>query len=362
MSIYQQRCQRAQKEMERQGIDALLVSPSSDLVYLTGIHTFVSERLAVFVLPQSGEPVMVVPELEASMSQPKATFFGLRLWPDGADPYALVRSSLPAGCHRVGVTEQMWSGHLLRIQTGLSGVEFVRAATVLTPLRQIKDATEVAALRRSGAATDATMADLLTRPLIGKSEKEVGRQIADLLLAHGHQQAGFGIVASGPNSGDPHRMNSDRVLQPGDALVLDFGGIYDDYCSDITRTVFLGTPPDEFRRIYEVVRQAQEAAVQTVRPGVPCQEIDRVARRVISDAGYGQYFLHRTGHGLGLDGHEEPYIVEGNTLPLAAGMVFSVEPGIYLAGRFGVRIEDIVVVTENGAERMNHAPRELITL
>jgi len=362
MNAYQTRCKRAQEEMRRQGMDVLLVAPSSDLVYLTGIHTFASERLAVFVLPASGDPLMVVPELEATMSRGKATFFELRMWTDGQDPYALLLAIAPAGAPRVGVTDQMMSGHLLRVQSALANARFVLGSPVLTPLRQVKDATEIAALRRSGAATDATMADLLSRPLVGRSEKEVGREINDLLLAHGHQQAGFGIVASGPNSGDPHRMNSDRTLQKGDSLVLDFGGVYDDYFSDITRSVFVGSPPEEYRRIYEVVQQAQEAAFRAVRPGMACQEVDRAARRVIAAAGYGEYFIHRAGHGLGLDVHEEPYMVEGNAMPLEPGMVFSIEPGIYIPGRYGVRIEDIVVVTESGGERLNAAPRELRAL
>jgi len=362
MSIYQTRCKRVQEGMHELGIDVLFVAPSSDLVYLSGIHTFTSERLALFVLPANGDPLMVVGQLEASMSQPHATFFALRTWTDGADPYALVRSALPQDCRRIGVTDQIWGIHVLRLQAALSNTTFVSAASVLTPLRQIKDATEIAALRRSGAAADAALADILSRPLIGKSEKQVSREIAELCLAHGHQRAGFGIVASGPNSGAPHHMNSDRLLQKGDAVVLDFGGAYDDYASDITRSVFLGAPPDEYRRIYEVVRQAQEAAFQAVRPGAPCQDVDRAARGVIAAAGYGEYFIHRTGHGLGLDGHEEPYMIEGNTLPLAPGMVFSDEPGIYLPNRFGVRIEDIVVVTESGAGRFNHAPRELRVL
>ena len=254
----------------------------------------------------------------------------------------------------------MWSTHLLHLQARLPAARFTPSAALLAPLRRVKDAAEIAALKRAAAAADAAMADILARPLAGKTEREVGRMIADLLIAHGHSSADFAIVASGGNSGSPHHATGDRVLHEGDALTLDFGGVFDRYFSDITRSVFLGKAPEEYRRIYDVVRQAQQKAFEAVRPGIACQDVDRAARRVISEAGYGEYFIHRTGHGLGLDVHEEPYMVEGNTSPVEPGMVFSDEPGIYIPGRFGVRIEDILVVTAQGAERLNHAPRDLM--
>ena len=362
MDVHKTRCARAQEEMRRQGIDLLFVSPSSDLVYLIGHHTYSSERLTLFMLPASGDPAMVVPALEAPAARAAATFFSFRTWADGDNPYALMRSLMPAVGRKVAVSDQTWSLHLINIQEALPRTNFVPASRVLAPLRRVKDASEIAALKRAGTAADAAMADILAMPLLGKSEHQVAGLISDLLIKHGHSRADFGIVASGGNSGSPHHVNSDRVLQEGDALTLDFGGVYDDYSSDITRSVFLGAPPDEYRRIYAIVGQAQQAAFEAVRPGVACQEIDRAARRVITAAGYGEYFIHRTGHGLGLDVHEEPYMVEGNTLPLVPGVVFSIEPGIYIPGRFGVRTEDIVFVTESGGERLNAAPRELRAL
>ena len=359
MSMFQQRCLRAQEQMRLHGVDALIVTPSSDLVYLTGHPSHLSERLTAFAVPAAGEPFLVAPRLEAPLAREAATFFSVHTWTDGEDPYALLRSLLPNGLQRVAVSDQMWSVHLLRMQDGLRSASFAPSAPILAPLRRVKDAAEIATLKQAAAAADVTMAGILAQPLAGRSEREVGRAIAELLIEHGHASADFAIVAGGPNSGSPHHATGDRVLRDGDALTLDFGGVFNRYFSDITRSVFIGKAPDEYRRIYEVVRQANQAVFEAVRPGVACQDVDRAARRVINDAGYGEYFIHRTGHGLGLDVHEEPYMVEGNTTVLEPGMVFSDEPGIYIPGRYGVRTEDILVVTERGGERLNNAPREL---
>jgi Xaa-Pro aminopeptidase len=179
------------------------------------------------------------------------------------------------------------------------------------------------------------------------------------LKAHRQSEVEFTLVGSGPNGANPHHEFGERVIEEGDMVVLDFGGIVDGYSSDTTRTVHVGEPTDEERKVHEIVQRAQQAGFEAVRPGVACQEIDRAARRVISDAGYGERFIHRTGHGIGLTAHEPPYLVEGEELPLEAGMCFSIEPGIYLPGEFGVRIEDIVAVTEDGGRRLNTTPREL---
>jgi D-alanyl-D-alanine dipeptidase len=345
--------------MQRQGIDALIVSPSSDLVYLTGHPSHLSERLTAFVVPAKGDPLLVSPKLEAPLARDVAALFALHTWADGDDAYGLLCSLLPAAARRIAVSDQMWSAHLLRLQEALPGVAFSAASRLLAPMRRVKDAAEIASLKRAAAAADAVMAEILATPLLGQTERAIGRMIADLLIAHGHTSADFTIVASGGNSGSPHHAAGERVLHTGDALTLDFGGVFERYYSDITRSVFAGAPPAEYRRIYETVRQAQQAAFETVRPGAACQDIDRAARRVIAAAGYGEYFIHRTGHGLGLDVHEEPYMVEGAAMPLEPGMVFSIEPGVYIPNRYGVRIEDIVVVTETGGERLNHAPRAL---
>jgi D-alanyl-D-alanine dipeptidase len=226
-------------------------------------------------------------------------------------------------------------------------------------LRAVKDAEELEALRRAARAADAAFADVLGVRFAGRREVEVAADLAEALRAHGHESVEFTIVGSGPNGASPHHEAGERRIGPGDAVVLDFGGRMAGYCSDITRTVVVGEPEPELERVHAIVRAAQEAGVRAVRPGVPCEAVDAAARAVIEEAGYGAAFVHRTGHGIGLDVHEPPYIVAGNRTPLEPGMTFSVEPGIYLAGRFGVRIEDIVAVTPDGVERLDQAPRGL---
>ena len=202
--------------------------------------------------------------------------------------------------------------------------------------------------------------ELLGVRFAGRKETEVAADLAALLLSHGHSQVDFTVVGSGPNGANPHHEAGDRTIQDGDMVVLDFGGLKDGYGSDTSRTVHVGgEPTDEEREVYEIVRAAQQAGFEAVRPGASCQDIDRAARKVIADAGYGERFLHRTCHGIGLTTHEPPYMVEGETLPLQPGMCFSIEPGVYIAGRFGVRIEDIVTVTADGGRRMNSTSPEM---
>ncbi|MGZ4132778.1 MAG: M24 family metallopeptidase, partial [Actinomycetota bacterium] len=248
------------------------------------------------------------------------------------------------------------------LQGVLPGARFAPASPVISRLRAVKDDDELDTLRRAGAAADATFGDILTLPFAGRREQEVAADLARLLVEHGHDRADFTIVASGPNAASPHHEPGDRTIQPGDAVVLDFGGALDGYFSDTTRTVVVGEAPAGFEPVYALVKQAQEAAVEAVRPGVAIQEVDRAARRVIAAGGYGERFIHRTGHGIGLEVHEPPYVIEGDVTVLEPGMTFSVEPGIYLEGRFGVRIEDVVAVTADGADRLNRTTRDLQTV
>jgi Xaa-Pro aminopeptidase len=353
---------RARAATAATGLDALLISPGPDLRYLTGYDAHASERLTCLVLPAAGDPVLVVPKLEraAALASPVAAL-GLELvdWADGADAYGLVATMLPAAA-RIAVDDHMHAAKVLALRAALPGAEQELAGAVLGPLRERKAPDEVAALRAAGAAIDRVhdrMAEWL-RP--GRTERAVGRDIADAILAEGHARFDFTIVASGPNGASPHHEVSDRVVEAGDPVVVDIGGTTaDGYCSDSTRTYAVGEPPADFVAYYEVLRAAQEAAVAAVRPGVPAESVDAAARDVITAAGYGEAFVHRTGHGIGVLTHEDPYIVAGNTRPLEPGMAFSVEPGIYLAGRHGARIEDIVVVTEDGVERLNHTTRAL---
>jgi Xaa-Pro aminopeptidase len=353
---------RARAATVATGLDALLVSPGPDLRYLTGYDAHASERLTCLVLPAAGDPVLVVPKLEraAALASPVAPHGQeLQDGADGADPYGLVAKMLPAAA-RVAVDDHMHAAKVLALRAALPAAEQQLAGAVLGPLRERKAPDEVAALRAAGAAIDRVhdrMAEWL-RP--GRTERAVGRDIADAILAEGHARVDFTIVASGPNGASPHHEVSDRVVGAGDPVVVDIGGTTaDGYCSDSTRTYAVGEPPAEFVTYYEVLRAAQEAAVAVVRPGVPAESVDAAARDVITAAGYGEAFVHRTGHGIGVLTHEDPYIVAGNTRPLEPGMAFSVEPGIYLAGRDGARIEDIVVVTEDGVERLNHTTRAL---
>ena len=358
---YRSRMDRAVRAADDAGLAGLLVAPGPDLVWLTGYTPpAVTERLTLLVLAPGRAPVLVVPTLEApdAAKAPGAPAFALRDWTDGKDPYAAT-AALLASTGRFGISDNAWAMHLLGLQRALPDTAYASLTEALPMLRAVKDPAELELLAAAGAAADATFEEIRKVPFGGRRESEVAADLSRLLIEHGHTQVDFTIVASGPNGANPHHEVGDRIIERGDMVVLDFGGLKDGYGSDTSRTVHVGEPTDEERRVHDVVRAAQEAGFAAVRPGVPCQEVDRAARTVIEDAGYGQYFIHRTGHGIGVTTHEPPYMIEGERQPLVPGMCFSVEPGIYLPGRFGVRIEDIVTVTENGGRRLNDTPHEL---
>ncbi len=354
------RLRRAGEASRAAGIDALIVTPSADLEYLVGYEAPVLERLTALVVRPEGDPVLVVPSLERPRAAASITegLIEVASWSDGEDAYEVVRGILD-GAGTYAVADAMWAMHVLRLQEVLPGSRFVLGSKVTAPLRIRKDPGEVELLGRAGRSADESFTRIVREPFLGRTERDVSRSLAADLVETGHDLADFGIVGSGPNGASPHHEAGSRVIQSGDTVVLDFGGRLSGYWSDITRTVSVKEPTPEVKEVHEIVREAQEAAFRAVRPGVPAEEVDRAARRVITDAGYGEFFIHRTGHGIGLEVHEEPYLVAGNTLPLEAGMCFSIEPGIYLEGRFGVRIEDQVAVTEDGAVRLNEAPRDL---
>jgi Xaa-Pro aminopeptidase len=357
---FAERRRRALEAAEAAELAGLLVSPGPDLAYLTGHTPMPLERLTLLVLTARAEPTLVVPTLERPLAEsaPGAAGLQIRDWRDGSDdPYELVARVLGSG--RYAVSDRTWASHLLALEHATADCLFVAAGKVLPLLRAVKDVDEIEKLRAAGRAADAVFADVIGLPFAGRTETELSLELDRLLRAHGHQRVDFAVVGSGPNAASSHHEPGERRIAPGDAVVMDFGGVRDDYCSDITRTVFVGEPSEEERSVYGLVRAAQQAAFDAVRPGVPAHDVDRAARAVISDAGYGDRFVHRTGHGIGLEVHEPPYIVEGNETPLQAGMTFSDEPGIYLPGRFGVRIEDQLVVTADGAERLNEASRDL---
>ncbi|MGW6424498.1 M24 family metallopeptidase [Nocardia sp. NPDC055053] len=363
--VYGRRLERAVEAMRAAHLDALLITPGPDLQYLIGSRAQSFERLTCLVITSDGAtPAVVIPKLElASLAESAAGELGLRVldWVDGVDPYQLVHSTLHAGS-RIAVSEAMPALHLIPLAQSTTGLP-ASATPVLRQSRMIKDDAEIAALRRAGAAIDrvhARMGEFL-RP--GRTEAEVAADITAAIIEEGHTAAAFVIVGSGPHGADPHHEVSDRTIQKDDVVVVDIGGpVEPGYFSDSTRTYVLGTPGKQVAEQVALLEAAQAAAVAAVRPGVTAESIDAAARTVLADAGLGDAFVHRTGHGIGLSVHEEPYIVAGNDLVLEPGMAFSIEPGIYFRGKWGARIEDIVVVTEDGAESMNNRPHGLTVL
>jgi D-alanyl-D-alanine dipeptidase len=355
---YEARMRRAAEAAADAGLDGVLIAPGPDLVWLTGYRPVETERLTLLVLRAGQDPVLVVPTLEAPDAAAAAPMLTLRDWTDGKDPYEAA-ASLVGSEGRFGVSDNAWALHLLGLQRRLPDTRYAALTEALPMLRAVKDAAEVARLAEAGAAADAAYEEIRKVPFAGRREAEVAADLAELLRQFGHSQVDFTIVASGPNGANPHHEAGERVIGRGDMVVLDFGGLKHGYGSDTSRTVHVGEPDLEERRVHDVVRAAQEAGVAAVRPGAACQDVDRAARAVITEAGYGEFFIHRTGHGIGVTTHEPPYMIEGEELPLVPGMCFSVEPGIYLPGRFGVRIEDIVTVTEEGGWRLNTTSREM---
>src|SRR5579875_800226 len=346
------------------GLDALLLTPGPDLRYITGYDAKQLERLTCLVVPAGNRPLLVVPRLERAAAEASpASGLGLEMipWDETEDPYRLIAARL-GHVAVVGLADQMWALMVLKLRDALPGARQVLASSALREMRMRKSPAEVEALREAGAAIDRVHERVPGRLTAGRTERQVGTLIAEAILEEGHTQVDFVIVGSGPNAASPHHEVSDRVLQPGDAVVVDIGGAMPSgYRSDCTRTYAIGRPPADFTAYYQVLKDAQEAACEAVRPGVRAESVDAAAREPITRAGYGDAFIHRTGHGIGLESHEEPYIVAGNGEPLAPGMAFSIEPGIY-PGPHGARIEDIVVCTEDGCERLNNVTRELVVV
>ena len=366
--VYRRRLGAAATAAARDGLGGLIVTPGDDLRYLVGSRAQTFERLTALVVPVVGAPTVVVPRMElASLNDSAVTELGLavRDWVDGEDPYRLVVQALGGapGRHISGVatavTDSMPALHLLPLAKRL-GVVPVLATTVLRQLRMVKDEAEIDALRKAGAAIDRVHTRVPEFLVPGRTEADVAADIAEAIVAEGHSAAAFVIVGSGPHGADPHHECSDRELQVGDIVVVDIGGPYEPgYNSDSTRTYSIGEPDPGVAERYAVLQRAQQAAVAAVRPGVTAEQVDAAARDVLAAEGLAAAFVHRTGHGIGLAVHEEPYIVAGNALPLQEGMAFSVEPGIYFPGQWGARIEDIVIVTADGALPVNHRPHDL---
>ena len=362
---YAERLARATAAATTAGLDALFIGVGSDLRYLTGYEAMPLERLTVLVLRPGRDPVLVVPRLErGAASAGLRTPVEIVTWDETDDPYARAAEGVTA--RRVGLSDTMPAMHVLRLQATIGAdAQLSLASEVLRALRMIKDPEEITLLRLAAQAADRVVGQIAAGRLVGRTEADVAREVGERLIVEGHDEAHFAIVGSGPNSASPHHEASERVIRSGEPIVLDIGGTLGGYGSDITRTLWVtgGDPsagPDErFRHLFAVLHGAQEAATRAVRPGVACAAVDDAARAPIEAEGYGEAFFHRTGHGIGLDGHEDPYLVAGNDLVLRPGMAFSVEPGIYLPDLYGARIEDIVVCGDDGPIVLNEAPREL---
>ena len=378
-SRFAERLRAARGLAERTGLSAVLVGVGADMRYFCGYAATPLERLTMLAIPANGDPILVVPRLEAAparLAPPVAAgLLALETWDEGGDAYALVASVVRAATRqsspatlRIAVSDDLPARHLLPLEERLGDPIVSLASGVLRDIRMIKDPDEIALLTLAAQAADRVVTQIAAGRLVGRTESDVAREVRERLLAEGHDEAHFAIVGSGPNSASPHHEASDRVIQAGEPIVLDIGGVLGGYGSDTTRTLWVtggdpaNGPTDDFRTIHELVRAANAAATRAVAPGAACEQLDEIARRVIRDGGYGDAFIHRLGHGIGLDGHEDPYLVADSRDSLAPGMAFSIEPGIYLQDRFGVRIEDIVVCGAGGPDVLNEAPRELLVV
>ena len=359
----QLRLAKVRTSMVEQGVDVLLLSLGADLPWLTGYHAMPLERLTMLVLPVDDHPTLVIPGLEAARVEHDPNIFTMAPWAETESPIELV-AALVGSRQTLAISDRCWSQFLVSLQDAMPGRKWRKSSQIVSPLRMRKDAAEIFALTAAGSAADRVAAQLHGGEiaLIGRTEASVSADISNRLIAEGHDVVNFAIVASGPNAASPHHHAGDRLIEADEIVLCDFGGTMDGYCSDITRCVFTGEPPADVAEAYDVLMASNAAGVAAGTVGTPCQDVDRASRRVIDEAGFGQYFIHRTGHGIGMEEHEDPYMVEGNALPLAAGHAFSVEPGIYISGRWGMRLEDIVVATDEGPVALNEADHRLITV
>lgn len=361
------RMERVRAAMAASGIDVLLLSVGADLPWLCGYEAMPLERLTMLVVPVDSEATLVVPALEAPRVVERGDLFTLRPWSEAEDPVALVARA-SKGAEHVAVGDRTWARFVLALQGELGpAVRWDTAHRVTGPLRAVKDAHEVAALRRAADAADRAMAELQrgSVPLVGRTEAEVSADLGRLFVAEGHQRVNFAIVAAGANAASPHHEPGERVIAPGEVVLCDVGGTMADphgvgYCSDITRCVWTGEIPPDVERVYAALHAAQQQAVAAATVGTSAAAVDAVARDAIAAAGWGERFVHRTGHGIGVEEHEDPYLVTGNEVPLMAGNAFSIEPGIYVEGDFGFRLEDIVVATDDGPEALNRIDHRLL--
>ncbi|MEL7566609.1 MAG: Xaa-Pro peptidase family protein [Dehalobacterium sp.] len=364
MDVFQRRMKGVQKLLKIRNTDYLVLAPSANMYYLTGLKTVADERFQAVVVGPEGLPLVVLPEMYKEIAASgDGTGWKLLTWADDKNPVELIISEFSAKKAKVAVDDRMWASHFLAVRNAFPEAEFYPAGQLMKQVRIYKDKTEVELLRRSGALIDRVMEEVMKQIKPGIREKELAAFVVNQIKKEGGDDISFKpIVAFGLNGSSPHHVSGERQAEIGDFIIVDIGAVLEGYCSDITRTFCLGKASSEMKKVYQGVQGANEAGFRAVQLGTACEEVDRAARDVIREAGYGEFFIHRTGHGIGLDYHEDPYLVAGNSASLEIGMAFSVEPGIYLPGKFGVRIEDIAALTEEGPVRFNNFPRDLIEL
>ena len=362
------RLERVRSKMADHGVDVCLLSVGPDLPWLTGYEAMPLERLTMLVVPVDGDATLVVPSLEVARVVPRDDLFAVRPWGETDDPIAIV-SGLVGAAQTAAIGERTWARFLVELQHARPDLSFTTTSSVIGPLRAVKDAAEILALRAAAASVDQIAGQLQAGeiPLIGRTEAEVSADLGRRILADGHHRVNFAIVAAGENAASPHHEPTSRVIRPNEVVLCDFGGTMADengigYCSDITRCVVTGEPTARMTEVYEILERAESAGRHAGGAGVVAEAVDAATRSIIDDAGYGEWFMHRTGHGIGVEEHEDPYIVLGNAAPLVVGNAYSVEPGIYLPNEFGFRLEDIMVVTESGAESITNAERSLVSV
>lgn len=362
---HQERVKQVQKALLENDLDYMFLSISPDLFYLTGYASFVSERLHMLVIPPEGRPTIVFPDFEKALVDYLAGWIDVVGWLETEAPVAFVCDALTPGDRqgpiRVAISDHTRAIFLLRLQDALPRARFIPASAIMAPMRRVKGEAELVILKEAQARAVAAFERLLEQPFAGRTEKQIAADLFRFCEMEGLEAPGA-QVGSGPNGARAHLAPTDRIVQRGEPIVIDFWGTHNGYYSDCTRTLHVGPPSGEFREVFEIVREANRAALAAIRPGASCESIDRAARQVIAAAGYDEHFTHRLGHGIGIEIHEEPYMVEGNRLLLEPGMAFTDEPGIYFPGKFGCRIEDVVAVTESGGVSLTDYTHDVIVV
>lgn len=356
------RIDRLAQVLQDNGIDAYFACTPTSMGYLAGFKEYGHERFMALAINARGEVVLICPALSEQQAK-KSGLEDIRPWADGQDPLTLFQSLATDWNLRssiLAVDDEMSARQLLQMQAVLPAALFKPGLPLLGNLMRKKDEHELSAMRKAAEIADEALAAGLKAIRPGATEAEVSQALSNEMQRLGGKPT-FAIVGTGRNGAEPHHLTDDTKIQTGDAIILDFGCDYEGYQSDITRCASCGTASEEAQKVYKIVLEAHNAARAIIRPGVTPEQVDQAARQVIEQAGYGEFFMHRTGHGIGMQGHEDPFIVQGNTTPLESGECFSIEPGIYLPGKFGIRIENIVTVTPDGHESLNHEPARTLT-